>query len=64
MVQEVRYMALKQLCLIFFSKTYFYTHVQRYTAAAGTACYKTINDTFPEICYVKDYESAKLVNLP
>ena len=25
-----------------FSKTLFYTHIQRYTAAAGTKCYKTM----------------------
>ena len=28
--------------VLFFSKTLFYTHIQRHTAAAGTKCYKTI----------------------
>ena len=50
--------------LYLFSKTLFYTHIQRYTATAGTECYKNVNNTFPESYNVRDYENIKLVNLP
>ena len=52
------------------SMFWFYLNVILYTypkmcAAAGTkSCKTNANDIFSENCYVKDYENAKLVNLP
>ena len=50
--------------VLIFSKTLFYTHIQRHTDASGTKCYQNnVNDTFLESRNVKDYENVKLVNL-
>ena len=50
--------------ILIFSKTLFYTHIQRHTAAAGTKCYKTIQMIlFQKAVMSRITKIVKLVNL-
>ena len=41
-----------------------YTYPKIYCCCEYKKLWNNVNDSFPESCYVKDYENAKLVNLP